>query len=184
MAYDTLDTILEHEIGRFTVKAEKVIDDSPQFDYLGSFEPKMDWNPETYVYHRPSRLMYDGKLWRDHRGRIQAEPELDSHWSHECEFIALGSCQFTRKDEHSLTYAFQNATMLDRLDSDWSFVGIVATVSLEGREIGSSSCYGFEDIYSGKGAKDSDKYLLEEARSIVRDAIHDARSFLSKVCTA
>ena len=179
----TLDTIIERKVGRFSVKAEKVLDDSPDFSYLGAFKPNMVWNPITFTYDRDTDLMYDGSKWRNAKGQIQAEPEnLDYTHRDGCRFIDIGSCQFNRGDSDALKMAFENARLLTRIDEDWQYVGIVATVEMNGREIGSAACYGFEDAWYGPMAKDSEKYLKLEAKSIVREAIDDARTFIEGVC--
>lgn len=167
------ETLREIELGRVHLTIDTVYDESPDFSYLGKFS-RMNWHPETYVYHRPSGLMYDGRFWRDERGRIQAEPDLDDAYSHEYQFIDIGDCQFQRSDKHSLRYAFQNAKRLDRLDDYWCYLAVRATVDIDGRELGSASVWGIES--------DSDKsYFAEVGREVAQEAISEARQFIGSL---
>lgn len=179
-----LETLFEKEIGRFRIVAEKHFDESPDFSYLGKFVPKMDWSPETFIYHRPSGLMFDGRLWRNKQGQIQAEPDMECDYRHDgCTLIDIGSCQFKRSDSGSLKMAFENARQLDALDDSWGYVGVWAKVYLEGREIGSASLWGIEDDWAGFFKPyNSESYILECARDVAKEAVHDARQFMQAIC--
>lgn len=172
-----LSSSITREIGNVTLEVKLKHDTNPMFDYLGEFS-NMNWNPKTGIYHRRSKLMYDGKHWRTEKGAFAAEPDLERYGSNEYQFIDIGDWQFNRGDENWLRYAFQNAKQLDTLDDDWIYVGIVATVYLHGVKIGSASVWGFEYQYWDK---DSNKYLADDAKSIIYEAIAEAKKFVGKI---
>jgi hypothetical protein len=63
---------------------------------------------------------------------------------------------------------------LDAYERDqWAMIGIVAVVTLDGADIGSSSLWGIED-------DSGDRYLRSEARQIAGEAIADARAWIGR----
>ena len=172
-----LSSSVTREIGNVMLEVKLEHDTTPCFDYLGEFS-NMNWNPVTGIYHRRSKLMYDGTRWRTETGAFAPEPDLERYNSNEYQFIDIGDAQFSRGDENWLTYAFQNAKQLDTLDDDWTYVGIVATVYLHGVEIGQASVWGFDYQYWGK---DSNNYLFAEAKVILSEAIYVAKEFVGKI---
>jgi hypothetical protein len=174
-----LSSSITREIGNVELEVKLEQDTDPCFDYLGEFS-NMNWNPVTGIYHRRSKLMYDGTRWRTETGGFAPEPELEV-WgcgNGEYQFIDIGDCQFNRGDKNWLKYAFQNAKRLDTLDENWIYVGIVATVYLHGIEIGSASVWGFDYEYWDR---EQNKYLADEAKSILAEAIAEAKKFVGKV---
>ena len=65
--------------------------------------------------------------------------------------------------------------MKDYNNNQWMMVGIVATVSIDGREIGNYSVWGFEYEYK------VEDYHMDESRSIARQSIREAREFISSL---
>ena len=58
---------------------------------------------------------------------------------------------------------------------DWMMVGIIAKVYIAGKELGCYSVWGFEYEYT------IDEWHREEARSITKEAIREARQFISSL---
>lgn len=168
------ETILSLSFGAVSVTASKMLDESPDYSHFGTYCDSHGLGTEPYLYHRDSRLMKDSMgIWRDERGRLASEPEVRDN-AREYQFIACGSNYSGVTG--ALKYACQDAKRLERLGSDWNYVGIVATVKVDGVELGHASCWGFEDDWDAQ----TDKYIMEQARELVREAIAEARAWFER----
>lgn len=167
-----MSTIFSRSFGSVTVSVRSEVDEYPDVSYLGKYSDFVS-SPDSYLYHIPSGLMWDGSRWRDKRGRIASEPEYGYRSGH-YEFIDVGTCQFTRSTARSLTYAFQNAERLNSLGSLWEAVCLVAEVEIDGVTVATYCIGGYES--------DSDDYLESEARNVAYEALADARRWLDRRC--
>lgn len=165
-----MDTLFKRHAGAVTVTVGTEYDPDPDLSYYGKFTDDTSWDARTALYHRRSGLLRMPKsdLWRDSRGRICEAPESSIYAQEYQYIIPSADCENEAK---SLRMA---AERLDAYGRDqWSMIGIVATVTLDGAEIGQASCWGFED-------DSEEKYLRSEARQIASEAIADARAWIGR----
>ena len=175
---DTIDTIRDYSVGDARLTVRTVYDTDPDHSYIGKFAAWRDVPYNAYVYDRQERIMggpervINGeyrRLWRDARGRIVSPPDTDDIYSREYRYIL----PTVRKGE-GFREAQRGAEHLDAYArNEWAYIGIVATVSVAGREIGSSSVWGVE----GDWRYDPMKQDLNVVRDVVREAIDEAQAF-------
>lgn len=161
-----------HSIGSVNVSVTRAVDVYPDASYLGALgnyrEPS---NKEQFLVHRCTQrvLGVDG-IWRDAKGRIQPEPDYHDRYSREYEFI------FVDGRASNIKEALQDAQRLEDLnDGDWCYLFLSATVEIDGVEVGSASVGGFE-------SDSGEDYLRSEERSIAREALSDAKTWMQKNC--
>ena len=167
--------------GKALVSLRLEDDCNPDTSWMGealTHREARQWSPThaVYSYESDSIRLPSSDIWRDRKGRIVAEPEsldhydIRNHWR-DIEFLKLEAGNY-KGERHILRYLFQDA---DRLRAyyanDWGFVGIVATVRINGREIGNASVWGFESDMD-------DCEFKAEGRNIAREAIADARQWV------
>jgi hypothetical protein len=109
------------------------------------------------------------RIWRDARGRIAAAPDTNDSYAREDCFILPTVWQGKGFRE-----AWQSATHLDAYArGQWYYIGIVATVTVDGREVGEASVWAIEANYR----YDPMKTDRDVVRDIVREAIDEAQAF-------
>lgn len=166
----TLETKTIRSIGNVQIIIEKIADYDGDYSYLGEYCYFKQPSKNQQLVHRYSGKILDSSgLWRNAKGQIQSEPETNS---------PRMEYDFTFHDNgyDRLLYALQDSRRMDALNNgDWMFIGVKATVTLNGREIGSDSLWGIES--------DSDEsYFAEAERDCIACAVADARLWLSSTC--
>lgn len=172
--------------GKVAVSLRMDADLDPDPSYLGEaieVHRARQWSKDyaVYSYETDSIRLPGSDVWRDRKGRITAEPEsldYDSiRYHRETEFLKLESSNYAG-ERSMLTYLFQDA---DRLRAyyrgDWLYVGIVAIVHVNGREIGNASTWGIE-------SDSDDPYFREMGREVAHEAIAEARQWLESLAVA
>ena len=175
---DTIDTIRDYGLGNARLIVRTVYDDGPDYSYIGEFAPCRDVPYDTYVYDRQERIMGDRvrvingeyrRLWRNARGRIVSPPDTDDSYSREYRYILP-----TVWNGGGFREARQRAEHLDAYARDqWRYIGIVATITVAGREIGEASVWGIEADWR----YDPMKQDRDVVRDVVREAIDEAQAF-------
>ena len=175
---DTIDTIRDYGLGNARLIVRTVYDEDPDYSYIGKLAAWRDVPYDAYVYDRQERIMGDPvrvingeylRLWRDARGRIVAPPDTDDSYSREYRFIlptvwkVEGFREARQRAEHLDAYA----------RNQWEYIGIVATITVDGRKIGEASVWGIEAGWR----YDPMKQDLDVVRDIVREAIDEAQAF-------
>ena len=166
---NTLEVKQLHSVGRVTLTVQREIDTDPDTSWLGQFcNYREPMNENQKLVHLRSGLVLDHHgIWRDNLGRIQAAPE---------EYQSGRDYQYTFHDNghDKIKYAVQDSQRLEQINmGNIGFYGIVATVSLDGVEIGHASCWGFES--------DSDEdYLESEERNFAHEALREAKAWRIK----
>lgn len=175
---DTIDTIRNYNVGNAHLTVHTVYDPYADYSYLGKFALWRDVDSDAYVYDMREHLMGEPvriingeyrRIWRDARGGIAAEPDTDDSYGGEYRFILP-----TVWEGEGFHQAWQSATHLDAYARDqWRYIGIVATVSVDGREIGEASIWGIEADWRYDPMRDD----LGMVRDTVREALDNAQSF-------
>ena len=175
---DTIDTIRDYGLGNARLIVRTVYDDGPDYSYIGEFAPWRDVPYDAYVYDRQERIMGDPvrvingeyrRLWRNARGRIVSPPDTDDSYSREYRYILP-----TVWNGGGFREARQRAEHLDAYARDqWRYIGIVATITVAGREIGEASVWGIEADWR----YDPMKQDRDVVRDVVREAIDEAQAF-------
>ena len=174
---DTIDTIRDYRVGNARLIVRTIYDIDQDYSHFGQFATWRDVPYDAYVYDRWERIMGDPervingeyrRLWRDARGRIVSPPDTDGY-SREYRYILP-----TVWKGEGLGQAWRNAEHLDDFANDrWCYIGIVATITVDGREIGNASVWGIEANWR----YDPMKHDLGVVRDIVREAIGEAQAF-------
>ena len=175
---DTIDTIRDYSVGNARLVVRAVHDPDPDYSYLGEFSAWRNVPYDAYVYDMREHLMGEPtriingeyrRIWRDARGRIAAAPDTDDSYAREYRFVLP-----TVWEGEGFHQAWQSATHLDAYARDqWCYIGIVATVSVDEREIGEASVWGIEHGYPYDAMADNRDYV----RDVVREAIDEAQAF-------
>ena len=175
---DTIDTIRDYGLGNARLSVQTVYDPDPDYSYIGEFAPWRDVPYDAYVYDMRERIMGDPvrvingeyrRLWRDARGRIVSPPDTDDSYSREYRYILP-----TIWKGEGFREARQSAEHLDAYArNQWGYIGIVATITVDGREIGNASVWGIEAAWS----YDPMKQDRDVVRDVVREAIDEAQAF-------
>lgn len=177
MDLHTIDTLIKLRRGRVTVKVRTVYDENPDTSYLGegisgrNLKDLEAYKSAIYSCNLDAVRLPGSDLWRDRKGRIVATEPPDDTYAREYKFYKLN----TWDDDHKLEILFSDADRLRALyNNDWSYIGIIATVHIDGREIGEGACWGYES-----DMLDSD--LRSMARMHAREAISEARTFIKSL---
>jgi hypothetical protein len=96
---------------------------------------------------------------------------VEREWPANREYKYFVGAKWSEKREHVLQ-DYERMEALNR--GDWRFMGIIATVYVNGVEMGSSSLWGVE-------SDSGDDYFLEVARDLVWDAWSRARKKLAEL---
>ena len=178
-----MESIMERHQGRVTLAVRSEYDDSPDTSWLGenvSYR-NVEWHPTAafYSYERDAIRLPKSDVWRDRKGRIVAEPESLDPWNtryhRDVEFLKLDTGNYAGETSGVLGYLFQDADRLRAYyNNDWTFVGIVATVKVDGKELGNASVWGFE-------SDSGDDYIRSEARNIATEALAEAKAFIASL---
>ena len=163
------DTILQRHIGAVVVTAWAEYDNYGDSSWLGVFcNFRQPANKEEKLVHRESGSVLDHTgIWRDSRGRLVAAPDVRSH---------SREYQFTWHDNghERIKYALQDSNRLEALDNgSWSFVGVVATVEIDGVELARDSLWGIE-------SDSGDSYLAQTAREVAHEALGSAKGWVKR----
>ena len=161
---------MEKTMGRNTVSTCERIDETPDFSWLGEYTDKRRY-PETKdqkLVDRLSGAVLDHTgFWRDERGRIVEEL---SHEPHGREY------QYTwhNNGHERIAYALQDHRRLEDYNrGGWCFLGLVATVSFDGAEIGRGSLWGIE-------SDSKPDFIATTEREIAHEALEQAREWLTR----
>ena len=140
MGINTIETKTLKTCGRVVVSIAHEIDTDPDTSWLGEFSGYQEPRTKSQkLVHLASGLVLDHHgIWRDERGRIAAEPEEYRH-SRDYEYT------FHNNGHEKIKYALQDSRRLEDINNgNIGFIGIVATVTLDGVEIGHDSLWGIE----------------------------------------
>lgn len=172
---DIIERRTVHELGRVKIEVQRVYDDSADSSYLGEFceydSKHTPRNENQKLVHRDSGLVLDHHgIWRDERGRIQAEPPSYRN-------TLFREYQYTFHDNghERISYALADNRRMEGLESgDWCYTGVRAVVTFSGVVIGESSVWGIES--------DSDEFYFQEVeQDEVKEALREARAFRSEL---
>ena len=169
MSRDTIETRTLKTCGRVQVTIEHVNDYDADTSWLGEFsayqEPR---NKEQKLVHLASGLVLDHHgIWRDERGRIAPKPEEYRH-SHEWQYT------FHNNGHDEIKYALQDSKRLEDINNgNIGFIGIVATVTLDGAEIGHDALWGIE-------SDSGDAYIESTERECAFEALREAKEWRSR----
>lgn len=176
--FDTIDTIRDYGLGNARLTVQTVYDPDMDYSHIGKFATWRDVPYDAYVYDRQECIMGDPervingeyrRLWRDARGRIVSPPDTDDSYSREYRYILP-----TIWKGEGFREARQRAEHLDAYARDrWCYIGIIATVTVAGREIGEASVWGIEADW----CYDPMKQDLNVVRDTVREALGEAQTF-------
>lgn len=130
---------------------------------------RADWDKAIYSRRDDTVRLPKAAFWRDKRGRIAADPKDDGH-SRDCQFIQVPYAS-------TLAEAFASAEYLERCErGDIGVYDLFARVYVDGVEVGSAVCGGFDTDHSTEG----DRYIRMSARDMAHEAIREAREWLNR----
>ena len=159
----------ELTVGSVKLRVTLEIDYYPDASWLGTFseyrEPENE--DEKLVYLKDMVVLDHHGIWRDEYGRIVPTPE-PYEYSRDYQYT------FHNNGHDKIAYAIQDAKRLRDLNNGrWAFLVCVATVTMDGRQIGNWALGGLED--------DCDKASLDsEMRVVAREAVADAKAWRSR----
>ena len=166
---DTVDGSLEERtVGKVVVCSRFIYDEQPDYSWIGEYSNlRQPQTKEEKLVHRETESVLDHTgIWRDEKGRIVATPEV-SRYSREYQFT------FHSNGHERIKYAIADHRRLEALErGDWCFLGVAATVNLDGVEIGKASLWGLES--------DGEEYLEKERRNIIKEAIYEAKDWMGR----
>jgi hypothetical protein len=170
------DTLRQVTIGRVTVTVSRQEDEdgySIARDYLGEWSDyRTPATADQKLVHRHTlRVLDHHGIWRYANGRIARDPRED-YPEHR---YGRGEYQYTWHDNghEKIAYAIADHKRLHALsEGEWSYYGVIATVTLNGVEIASSSVWGVE-------SDSGDAYFLECGRDQAREALREARQWMT-----
>ena len=176
-----METLYTRHRGRITLTVKVEDDYDCDYSWLGKFTELRKADPDRPIYSKEADAIRlpKSELWRDRKGRIVEAPD-DDHESREYEFIEIegGGNGYSDCGRDKLRYCFQDADRLVGLErGEWSFLGILANVRIDNREIGHASVWGFESDMD-------DRSIRLESLSIASEALSDAKSFLASLRAA
>lgn len=185
---DAIDTIRDYSVGNARLTVRTVYDTDPDYSYIGKFTSWRDVSSDAYVYDMREHVMGEPvrvingeyrRIWRDARGRITAAPDTDDSYEREYRFILPAMENYQGLPSADIArYCRQDAEHLDAYARDqWCYLGIVATVTVDGREIGKASVWGIEAGYR----YDPMKTDRDVVRDVVREALDQAQFFRRKL---
>lgn len=159
--------------------------DDPDFSYIDHFASWRGAPYDAYVYDMREHVMADPervingeyrRIWRNERGRMVAAPDTDDTQSCEYRFIVPTPGGVAPE---SFRDAWQTAEYLDAYArQQWTYVVLVATVAVDGVEIGRASIWGIE--WDHKDASIEHEYV----RDVTREALDDAKAFRARLSKA
>jgi len=168
-----MDDVLEHRtlhsIGNVEVKVKRIADYDTDLSWLGEFcqyrEPQTE---EQKLVHLATKLVLDHHgIWRDERGRIAPAPE-DYRHSRNYQY------SFHDNGHDKIRYAVHDSRRLqDFNDGSLGCIGVVASVLVDGVEVGNASLWGI-DSDSGE------EYIVDTEREEAREALKEARKWLGR----
>lgn len=165
-----METVRELTIGRVTVRIEREYDSDPDYSDLGKFCNFTYPGKWEYLYDRATGdIMGYDHIWRDSRGRFVHSDVDRDNWSREFRYIMVPN------NGDALKYHVKDGERLDAFANDqWWYIGLIATVEVDGRDIGTASLWGIES--------DSDRCFLDAtAHELAHEAIQNARSWLGSL---
>lgn len=185
---DRIETLRELNVGRAKLELFTVYDQYADASYYGKACRYRDVKGEDYVYDRREHLFagptvpFGGEYrrqWRDQRGRVQTNDDLDDSYAREFRFIVPNYENYKGEPQRDIyKYSRRDALRLDALYRDqWTYVGIIAEVRVEGKEIGSASVWGLEWDGRGEFKASYSDYM----RDTVREALDEAQALRSKL---
>ena len=169
MGRNTLETRTLHTIGRAAVRGSREIDCDPDTSWRGTFGPYREpANVNEKLVHRASGLVLDHHgVWRDAHGRLAATPDAN-RYSREHDYT------FHNNGHEKIAHALADSKRLEDINNgNISFYGIVASVELDGAEIGHASVWGVE-------SDSGHEYLAQTEREEAHEALADAREWRAR----
>lgn len=157
-------------VGAVTLEITHEADYDGDASWIGQFsEYRAPANVNEKLVHRATGSVLDHHgIWRDERGRIVSTPEWRGRGAREYEFT------FHDNGHDALMYAIQDWRRMEgRERGDWCFLGIVASVTVDGAVIATSSLWGME-------SDDRSGYLESTGREQAREALREARAWLGR----
>lgn len=168
-----METLYTRHRGRITLTVKVEPDWDGDYSWLGKFTSLRKASDDRPLYSKKADAIRLPKsdLWRNRKGQITQAPE-DDYESRDFEFIEIEG------GGDRLRYCFQDADRLVGLErGEWSFLGILANVRIDNREIGHASVWGFESDMD-------DRSIRLESLSIASEALSNAKSFLASLRAA
>lgn len=165
------DYLIDRHEGDVRVTVQATLDD----DWYSTQDARYttyrcaDWNKALYSRRDETVHLPKAALWRDKRGRIAADPK-DDDYSQDCQFIQVPYAS-------TLAEAFDSAEYLERCErGDIGVYDLTARVFVDGVEVGSAVCGGFDTDHSAEG----DRYIRISACEVAHEAIRAARDWLNR----
>lgn len=171
----TCDILTDRQIGRVHIIIKTVYDEDgySSLDWLGQFsnyrEPQTE--NQKLVHRSTGRVLDHTGIWRDSRGRIVETPE-ENRYANEMQNT------WHNNGHEKIKYALQDSKRLEDFENGyWSMLGTVATVYVNGKELGRASVWGTES--------DSDEsHFMELGRECLHEALAEAKTFIGELCRA
>jgi hypothetical protein len=164
----TLEKLIAREIGAVEIEVRQVLDEHPSFDWIGEYSNyRAPLTSHEKLVDRYSGYVLDHHgIWRNNLGRIVAAPDCRGGREYQYTFHSNG--------HEKIAYALADHRRMERYEAgDWCFTGILATVTVDGVEIGRASLWGIES--------DSEySYIIEVAREMLAEAIGETRAWFAR----
>lgn len=162
-----MENLMEKNIGRVRMTVKKEYDECPVFDNLGKRCDYTEPNTKDEKLVHNSGVVLDHKgIWRDELGRIVAAPEVRSSRRYEFTFHNNG--------HEKIRYALEDRRRMDELErGECFYLGIIASVNLDGAEVGTSSLWGIESYIDLE-------YMNEIIRAEAHEAIASAKGWMRR----
>ena len=164
-----LDKLYERNVGNILLVVKSTYDESPDHSDLGEFSNyRFPQNKNEKLVHRATQsVLSDDGVWRNELGQIQTEPEPNS-------YAREYGYTFHNNGHERIKYALQDARRMEALArNDWSYLGVIAEVSLDGAQVGSGSLYGIE-------SDGGDSYINEIVREVSTEALTEAKAWKAR----
>ena len=152
---DRGEMLLTYRRGAFIIEARAVLDESPDFSFLGEYSDTAG----KWAIDREAR---------GERGR------------HEFRYFNPAYGEDNENSRTRRAYQFRDYHRMEAYNRGaWAMLGIVASVTVEQEgwaapmELGRASCWGYES--------DAGAYLKTAARELLNDAIRDARKSAAQI---
>ena len=164
------DTLISRSIGNVQVTAFAAFDEYGDQD-LGTYcNYELPSEGKWLMHVASGSVLGSDGLWRHKDGRLAPHPEVYEN-SREYQFI------MSTGNTGERAYEIQDMERLVACGrGDWYPIYIKAEVEIDGRTIG--------DALVGGYASDDAEYLQSEARSLVHEALSEARNWLGRNCQA
>lgn len=166
-----LEILSTRNYGRVTLTIGTEADYSPDYSYLGEFSNyKHPRTIDEKLVDRRKGIALDHRgIWRNERGHIQPAPEI---------LRGGGEYQYTFHSNgcDRVKYALEESARMEELErGNWYYLGVSATVTFDGAEIGRASLWGIE-------SDSGDSYIQEEARNMAHEALRVAKGWRTRNC--